>query len=204
MRRSVPPTRPSEEGSVVAAPSPSDVTPSEASDTLHAACVIIRSIVADRELAASREHPADDMLDRKRSSPSSGTAAFPRVASARTSVPAEAVRPDRRRSRTNPAATTSRGPATSTIHRERHPILPEDRRPGSHSRSRRHLPEVPYLSAESDAPIVALACLPSAIRSQGFAPSQRFHPGASSWLYFKPHPPLGFMGLQSFSRRSQP
>jgi len=24
------------------------------------------------------------------------------------------------------------------------------------------------------------------------------------WLYFKPHPPLGFMGLQSFSRRGQP
>jgi len=50
----------------------------------------------------------------------------------------------------------------------------------------------------------ALACLPSAFRSQGFAPSQRFYPGTPSWLFFKPHPPLGFMGLQSFSHRGQP
>lgn len=50
----------------------------------------------------------------------------------------------------------------------------------------------------------ALDCLPSAIRSQGFSPSQRFDPDAPSWLCFKPHPPLGFMGLQSFSHRSQP
>lgn len=54
-------------------------------------------------------------------------------------------------------------------------------------------------------PIVdALVCLTSTFRSQGFSPSQRFHPGTPSWLYFKPHPPIGFMGLQSFSRRGQP
>jgi len=47
------------------------------------------------------------------------------------------------------------------------------------SRSRRHLPEVHCLSAKSDAPIVvALVCLTNAFRSQGFAPSQRFDPGA--------------------------
>jgi hypothetical protein len=65
--------------------------------------------------------------------------------------------------------------------------------------------EVRCLSAESDVPIVyTLDCLPSAFRSQGFSPSQRFHPGTPSWLCFKPHPPIGFMGLQSFSRRGQP
>lgn len=45
----------------------------------------------------------------------------------------------------------------------------------------------------------APACLTDAIRSQSFSLSQRFSPGQSSWLYFTPHPPLGFMGLQSFS-----
>jgi hypothetical protein len=43
-------------------------------------------------------------------------------------------------------------------------------------------------------------CLPGTIRSQGFSPSQRFHPARASWLCFAPHPPLGFgIGLQSFS-----
>lgn len=54
-------------------------------------------------------------------------------------------------------------------------------------------------------PIVdALVCLTNAFRSQGFSPSQRFDPGTPLWLCFKPHPPIGFMGLQSFSRRGQP
>jgi hypothetical protein len=81
----------------------------------------------------------------------------------------------------------------------------EDGRSSSRSRNRRHLPEVRCLSTESGEPIVdTLDCLPSAIRSQGFSPSQRFDPGSPSWLCFKPHPSLGFMGLQSFSRRGQP
>jgi hypothetical protein len=76
--------------------------------------------------------------------------------------------------------------------------------PASRSRDRRHLPEVPCLSAESGAPIVdALDCLPSAFRSQGFSPSQRFDPGTPSRLCFKSHPLVGFVGLQSFSRHGQ-
>jgi hypothetical protein len=50
----------------------------------------------------------------------------------------------------------------------------------------------------------ALDCLPSAFRSQGFSPSQRFNPDTPSWLYFKPHPSLGFGDLQSFSHPCQP
>lgn len=77
--------------------------------------------------------------------------------------------------------------------------------PAAHSRNRRHLPEVPCLSTKSDVPIVdTLDCLPSAFRSQGFSPSQRFDPGTPSWLCFKPHPSVGFMGLQSLFRRGQP
>lgn len=77
--------------------------------------------------------------------------------------------------------------------------------PASHSRNRRHLPEVLCLSTVSDVSIVdTLVCLTNAFRSQGFSPSQRFDPDTPSWLYFKPHPPLGLMGLQSFSRRGQP
>lgn len=54
-------------------------------------------------------------------------------------------------------------------------------------------------------PIVdALVCLTNTFRSQGFSPSQRFDPGTPLRLYFKPHPPVGLMGLQSFSRRGQP
>lgn len=34
-----------------------------------------------------------------------------------------------------------------------------------------------------------------AIRSRGFSPPQRFDPARALWLYFTPHPPLGF-GLQ--------
>jgi hypothetical protein len=50
--------------------------------------------------------------------------------------------------------------------------------------------------------IVASACLTDAIRSQGFSPSQRFDPTGALWLCFKPLPPIGFHGLQSFSRRA--
>lgn len=97
------------------------------------------------------------------------------------------------------------GPYDNPNTRGRRPGLPE----GSHRRltagNRRHLPEVRCLSTESGMPIVdALVCLTNAFRSQGFSPSQRFAPGTPLWLCFKPHPPVGFMGLQSFSRRGQP
>lgn len=40
--------------------------------------------------------------------------------------------------------------------------------------------------------IVMPDCLSGTFRSQGFSPSQRFHPARASWLCFTPHPPLGF------------
>lgn len=39
--------------------------------------------------------------------------------------------------------------------------------------------------------IVVLVYLANTIRSQGFAPSQRFNPARALWLYFMPHPPIG-------------
>jgi len=35
-------------------------------------------------------------------------------------------------------------------------------------------------------------CLAGGIRSQSFSLSQRFDPSETSWLCFKPHPPIGF------------
>jgi hypothetical protein len=43
------------------------------------------------------------------------------------------------------------------------------------------------------------ACLTDAFRSQGFSPSQRFGPRVSLWLYFKPHPLIGFLAFRAFS-----
>jgi len=48
------------------------------------------------------------------------------------------------------------------------------------------------------------ACLPGTIRSQGFSPSQRFHPTVASWLYFTPHPSLGFRPSEPFPHRKPP
>jgi len=78
-------------------------------------------------------------------------------------------------------------------------------RPASHSRNRRHLPEVRCLSAESDVPIVArwiASPAPSAPRVSH--PLSGLIPAHPCGCCFKPHPPIGFMGLQSFSRRGQP
>jgi len=50
----------------------------------------------------------------------------------------------------------------------------------------------------------ALACLTSTIRPQGFPPSRRFNPGVTSRLCFAPLPPVGFLGLESFSPPQQP
>jgi len=43
------------------------------------------------------------------------------------------------------------------------------------------------------------ACLTATFRSQGFSPSQRFCPRVPSWLYFKPHPLVGFLAFRAFS-----
>lgn len=46
--------------------------------------------------------------------------------------------------------------------------------------------------------VTMLVCLASTIRSQGFSPSQRFDPTRASWLYFTPHPPVGFRPSECF------
>jgi len=51
---------------------------------------------------------------------------------------------------------------------------------------------VRFLSTESDRVIGVQRCLGCTVRSQGFAPSQRFSPTRTSWLCFTPHPSLGF------------
>lgn len=93
--------------------------------------------------------------------------AFPQVGNSRFSVTRRGI---------NPIGTggeqTFRTPhrvvePTSTTIRRRHTDLSEDRCNVSHSRSRRHLPEVPCLSAESDASIVTrwiASPAPSALR----------------------------------------
>jgi hypothetical protein len=43
-----------------------------------------------------------------------------------------------------------------------------------------------------------LVCLSSTIRSQGFSPSQRFHPSRALRLCFAPLPPLGFLAFRAF------
>jgi hypothetical protein len=43
-----------------------------------------------------------------------------------------------------------------------------------------------------------LVCLANTIRSQGFSPSQRFDPTHALWLYFTPHPPVGFRPSEFF------
>jgi hypothetical protein len=95
--------------------------------------------------------------------------------------------------------------ATNSSTRGRLPDLPEGRIPASRSRNRRHLPEVRCLSAESDMPIVTrwiASPAPSALRVSH--PLSGLIPAHPRGCCFKPHPPIGFMGLQSFSRRGQP
>jgi hypothetical protein len=46
--------------------------------------------------------------------------------------------------------------------------------------------------------IVMPVYLTDTFRSQGFSPSQRFHPARASWLCFTPHPPLGFRSSELF------
>lgn len=49
-----------------------------------------------------------------------------------------------------------------------------------------------------------MAYLTNAVHPQGFSPSRRFDPDVTSRLYFAPHPPVGFAGLESFSHPQQP
>jgi hypothetical protein len=69
---------------------------------------------------------------------------------------------------------------------------------------RRHLPwgSLPF-DGINDGDRCVPACLPGTLRSQGFSPSQRFDPTDASWLYFTPHPSIGFRPSELFPR-SQP
>jgi hypothetical protein len=60
---------------------------------------------------------------------------------------------------------------------------------------------VRFLSTESVRKIGAQRYLGCTFRSQGFSPSQRFSPFRTSWLYFTPHPPLGFRSSELFPLR---
>jgi hypothetical protein len=65
---------------------------------------------------------------------------------------------------------------------------------GSWQGIRQHLPwgSVPF--DELGALIVTVpVCLTGTFRSQGFSPSQRFHPSSALWLCFKPLPSMGFL-----------
>ncbi len=78
------------------------------------------------------------------------------------------------------------------------------RPPGETARSHRinEAPSLGFGCLPTKAPhaIVALVFLTSTIRSQGSSPSQRFDPARGSWVCFAPHPSIGFLDLQSFSR----
>jgi hypothetical protein len=104
-----------------------------------------------------------------------------------------------------PVMTTSCGRCDKPTTSGRRPDPPEGGCPVSRSRNRRHLPEVQCLSTESDAPIVTrwiASPAPSALRVSH--PLSGLIPAHPRGCCFKPHPNLGFMGLQSFSRRGQP
>jgi len=60
-----------------------------------------------------------------------------------------------------------------------------------------------FLSAKATQVIVsALVYLANAVRSQSFSPSQRFDPTWTSWFYFTPHPPIGFLAFRVFPSKS--
>lgn len=59
---------------------------------------------------------------------------------------------------------------------------------------------VRFLSAEPPYGSSRRFASPSPIRSQGFSPSQRFHPHSASRTSFIPHPPLGFMAFRALLR----
>jgi len=60
---------------------------------------------------------------------------------------------------------------------------------------------VRFLSTESDRVIGVQCCLGCTVRSQGFAPSQRFSPTRTLWLCFTPHPSLGFRSSELIPHR---
>jgi len=102
---------------------------------------------------------------------------------------------------THLSSTPKHGFSVSLPNRGSPPVKTKSRR-GHHARhtagSRGTFHEVRLLSAKSTQVIVALVCLTSTIRSQGFSPSQRLFPTRASWLCFTPHPPIGFRPSKPF------
>jgi len=60
---------------------------------------------------------------------------------------------------------------------------------------------VRFLSAKSARTIGAQRYLGCTVRTQGFSPSLRLSPVPAWWLYFAPHPPLGFRSSELFPHR---
>jgi hypothetical protein len=58
------------------------------------------------------------------------------------------------------------------------------------------------LSAKQVRAIVVSVCLADTLRSQSFSPSQRLNPARTLWLYFAPHPPIGFVAFRVFPTQS--
>jgi hypothetical protein len=205
--RGEPPTRPSEESQSSHRGHASDLTPTRARDT-QSPCSVDH--LFDRHRSQARGKPRGASMaareDRNRSG-AGKVAAFPRA----SPPDAPAARQTRRHRRTSsatsqPVVTPSCGQRDKRTHQG-----------ATHGSARRRGVRCLTAGIEDTFPrfgtfrrnqmcrsLSALDCLPSAFRSQGFSPSQRFDPGTPSWLYFKPHPPVGFMGLQSFSHRGQP
>jgi hypothetical protein len=202
--RSEPPTRLSEENQSSHHASPSDLTPSEASDTP----TLRLSITGRSSPIVSPQRTASIQRSNDRSQATERPPRRPRfrVSSPRGTLndcPRPEGQTEVRVERTRRA--TSCGPADKH-YQPRATLNPARRQTIEVSQQETKTPSrgsLPF-SGIRCTDRCALDCLPSAIRSQGFSPSQRFDPGAPSWLCFKPHPPIGLMGLQSFSRRSQP
>jgi hypothetical protein len=93
------------------------------------------------------------------------------------------------------------GCSASLPNRGSPPVRTRSKR-GRHARhtagSRGTFHEVRLLSAKSAQVIVMLVCLASTVRSQGFSPSQRFHPTRALRLCFASHPPIGFPAFRAF------
>jgi hypothetical protein len=173
------------------ATSPSDVTPTGGAQY---AIAVLGRPPFDRHRSRNPRHAARPFggrsRDRKRSGADEATA-FPQAAASDAARPPSRPKAEtEKRVHEQPVMTTTCGRRDNPIHQERRPAPSEDGWPASHSRNRRHLPEVLCLSAESDAPIVArwiASPAPSALRVShpldGFVPA---HPRGCISSHIRP------------------
>lgn len=145
------------------------------------------TIVADRRSAASCETISNRSRDRKRSCTDT-TAALPRAAVSDCDRKSISTRRHQQTSGRNEQTCHDHivWSERQTIHQRATAGSARRRVTGvsqqeSKTPSRGSLPFGGIRCADR----YTLDCLPSAIRSQGFSPSQRFHPGTPSWLLFQ-------------------